>query len=345
MSEQDIHEVSVEEEIAATSMGKPHVVLLGAGASRAAIPDGDKNGVPVPLLREVAHSLGLAELFPLDLQERASENFEGAYSELADRGEPTDKIDHEVRAYFERLELPDQPTIYDALNLSLRGKDAIFTFNWDPLLLQSRIRLARLGVVPSFPKLYFVHGNVLAGFCQDDRNSGLIGRTCNYCGNPFAPSPLLFPVENKNYQDGSLVEREWEAVREYLKHAFMLTVFGYSAPKTDVEAIALLKEGWGEVADRNMEQTEIISRPGSDEDALRRTWKPFIHTHHYEVHTSFYKSWLGNHPRRSGEAYVNQYWEAKFIENNPIPSEATDLRDLADWFAPLFEAERKAAGA
>lgn len=87
----------------------------------------------------------------------------------------------------------------------------------------------------------------------------------------------------------------------------------------------------------------IISRPESDEGALRRTWKPFIHTHHYEVHTSFYESWLGNHPRRSGEAYLNEYWEAKFIENNPIPSDATDLQDLTHWFAPLFEVERRAA--
>lgn len=343
MSESNFHEVSVAEEIADTRVGKPHVVLLGAGASRAAIPSGDKNGVPVPLLRDIASDLGLARLFPRDLQGRAYDDFEGAYSELARRGEPTGEIDQEVRTYFEKLELPDAPTIYDALNLSLRDKDAIFTFNWDPFLLQSRIRLARLGVVPSFPKLYFLHGNVMAGFCQKDRNSGLVGRTCSYCGKPFAPSPLLFPVEKKNYQDGSLIEREWEAVREYLKHAFMLTVFGYSAPKTDVEAIALIKEGWGEVADRNMEQTEIISRPGSDEDALRGTWKPFIHTHHYEVHTSFYESWLGNHPRRSGEAYLNQYWEAKFIENNPIPSDATDLQDIADWFAPLFEVERRAA--
>jgi hypothetical protein len=342
MSASDSHEVSVAEEIADTRVGTPHVVLLGAGASRAAIPHGDKNGVPVPLLRDVASALGLAKFFPRGLQARAADDFEAAYSELATRGEPTAAIDGEIRTYFEKLELPEKPTIYDALNLSLRGKDAIFTFNWDPFLLQSRIRLAGLGVVPSFPKLYFLHGNVMAGFCQEDQSSGLIGRRCGYCGKPFAPSPLLFPVEKKNYQDGSLIEREWAAIREYLQHAFILTVFGYSAPKSDVEAIALLKEGWGEVADRNMEQTEIIGRPGSDEDALRDTWRPFIHTHHYEVNTSFYDSWLGNHPRRSGEAYLNQYWEAKFIDNNPVPSEARDLRELTDWFEPLFEAERKA---
>ncbi len=36
------HEVSVEQEIADTSAGRPHVLLLGAGASKAALPNGDK---------------------------------------------------------------------------------------------------------------------------------------------------------------------------------------------------------------------------------------------------------------------------------------------------------------
>ena len=43
-------------------------------------------------------------------------------------------------------------------------------------------------------------------------------------------------MEHKDYQDGSMIEREWAAAQEYLRHAFMFTVFGYSAPVTDVEA-------------------------------------------------------------------------------------------------------------
>ena len=40
-------EVSVTQEVAATFMQRPHVVLVGAGASKAALPAGDANGVPV----------------------------------------------------------------------------------------------------------------------------------------------------------------------------------------------------------------------------------------------------------------------------------------------------------
>jgi hypothetical protein len=71
--------VSVAEEIADTSAGRPHVLLLGAGASRAALPNGDRNGVPVPLLRDVAADLGLAKHFPDELRELALSDFEAAY--------------------------------------------------------------------------------------------------------------------------------------------------------------------------------------------------------------------------------------------------------------------------
>lgn len=50
-------EWTVEQEVAGVWVQKPHFVLLRAGASKAALPDGDKNGRSVPLLREVAEEL------------------------------------------------------------------------------------------------------------------------------------------------------------------------------------------------------------------------------------------------------------------------------------------------
>jgi len=333
--------VSIEDEIADTSMGRPHVVLLGAGASRAALQDVDGNGLPVPLLRDIARDLDLFALFPEDLRELAGSDFESAYSQLVEREDQAETmatINKVVSEYFSRLELPDDPNLYDVLQLCLRAKDAIFTFNWDPFLIQSRQRLAAHGA-RGFPLLFFLHGNVRVGFCARDEVSGMLGNRCSRCGAPFEPSQLLFPVERKNYQDGHLVEREWKAMAEFLGACFMFTIFGYSAPTTDVEAIALLKGAWGSPEDRSLEQTEIINRPGADEDALREKWDPFIHTHHYEIHGSFYDSWMANHPRRTGEAYWNQYMEAKFIEENPVPQNFADLGALVDWFRPLMDLE------
>jgi hypothetical protein len=209
--------------------------------------------------------------------------------------------------------------------------------------MQSRIRLAKLGVT-SFPQLFFLHGNVRVGVCQKDKTSGLIGVRCTRCGQFFKPSQLMYPVQQKNYNDGDLIEREWEAAQFYLNGCFMLTIFGYSAPQTDVEAIELLKKGWGDPQLRNMEQTEIINRPGSDHEMLSKTWSPFTHSHHYDIFDSFYDSFLANHPRRTGEAYWNQYYEAKWISENPVPREIVDLSELVKWHEPLFSIERQQEG-
>jgi len=334
------HEVTLEQEIADTSAGRPHFLLLGAGASRAALPDGDKNGRPVPLLQEVADDLGLVEYFPEDLKELARTNFESAYSQLFDREDPViDKVNGLVREYFSTLELPDKPNLYDIINLSLREKDAIFTFNWDPFLIQSRIRLAALGITDKFPKLFFLHGNVMVGYCEKDETSGVVGQMCSRCGTVFKPSQLLFPVEHKDYQADPFIKREWAAAQHYLKGCLMFTSFGYSAPVTDKEAIDLLKNGWGDINDRDMEQTEIINRPGADKERLRDTWDPFIHTHHYDVLESFYDSFIAKHPRRSIEAYWNQYFETKFISNNTVPKSFDSFDELEKWFKPILDAE------
>jgi hypothetical protein len=335
------HEVSVKEEIENTFMGKPHVLLLGAGAGKAALPAGDKYSKSVPILRELAYTLNLYKYFPHDLVELSKKDFESAYSKLHNRKENTslERINDIVFQYFSDLELPEEANLYDYFHLTLREKDVIATFNWDPFLIQSRVRLCKLGVT-KFPKLLFLHGNVKVGFCSKDKVSGPVGVRCKTCNNFFKPSNLLYPVENKNYQDNDLIQREWEAIRFSLKGCYMLTIFGYSAPKTDEEAIKLLKDGWGSVDDRNMEQTEVISRPGSNHAGIRKTWDSFIHTGHYDIHNSFYDSFIAKHPRRTGEAYWNQYYEAKFISNNPVPQGIKNLKDLVDWFKPLIKVEK-----
>ncbi len=64
--------VSAKEEInSGAKIGKPPVVILGAGASKAAVPK-DKNGKILPLMKDLIKVLGLNEL----LAEGKSSNFE-----------------------------------------------------------------------------------------------------------------------------------------------------------------------------------------------------------------------------------------------------------------------------
>lgn len=320
-------------------MGRPHVVVLGAGASRAACPNGDKHGKALPLMADFAECTGLASMLSgwgID----PARNFEDTYSDLHDASETTKlaQLNQAVETYFDALELPDHPTLYDHLVLSLSGSDIIATFNWDPLLLQAFRRNGKLGL--SMPKLAFLHGNLRAGYCKKDRVLGLAGYPCSRCGVPFKRTPLLYPVRNKDYARDPAIASQWELLKRGFSKAFMITIFGYSGPKTDKEAIAAMSQAWGKPLEREMEQTAFITRQSENE--INDAWDAFIHTHHYEVQSDFYDSWIANHPRRTGEAYLSQYLDAEFIENNPIPRKA-GFSELHEWFGQFKGAEEAAA--
>lgn len=328
-------ERTVDEEVADVRMGRPHVVILGAGASRAACPDGDREGRPLPLMCDFSQLLGLSDtLKSWGLDPLA--NFEDTYGSLHEAGESAKVavLNQAVIDYFTALELPDRPTIYDHLILSLRSSDIIATFNWDPFLIQACLRNSRSGL--SVPRLAFLHGNVLSGFCAEHTTFGVNGNVCSRCRKPLKPTPLLYPIGQKRYSDDESINAQWRLLREHLTDAFMITVFGYGAPKSDLEAVSLMREAWGDLNSRSMEQTEFITK--ESEAAIKESWRGFIYSHHHEIHDDFYKSWIANHPRRTGEAYLSQYLDAKFIAENPIPRDL-GFEELWQWFARFRDAE------
>lgn len=321
-------EVSIQQEITTVRMGKPHVVVLGAGASRACCLRGEKNGKSLPVMNDFAETVGLTEFLTANGID-PNQNFEEIFSGLHEKGriDEIKVIENIVEDYFRYLVLPDQPTIYDHLVLSLRETDIIATFNWDPLLMQAYIRNRKAGL--ELPSMLFLHGNIAVGYCPEHDVKGRMGARCKKCGKPFLRSPLLYPIKKKDYASDFFISKEWEALKWGFKNAFMITIYGYSGPKTDQEAIAAMHEAWGNKEQRFMEQTAFISIQSEDE--IRENWEPFIHTHHWERQDNFYDSWIAHHPRRTGEAYLNQYFDAKFIDNNPIPL-GLDFPALWDWY-------------
>lgn len=309
---------TIDDETQDVSNGRPHVVILGAGASRAAFLDGDRNGQRLPLMNDLVKVLGLDRVLEKHrIPYRTDENFEEIYSKLYSDPNCSDALADmafEVREYFRKLELPQTPTIYDYLVLSLRRKDVIATFNWDPFLFAA---LRRNHGVAELPKAFFLHGAVNVGYCVDHKVKGDLDGICSSCGKAYTPTPLLYPITKKNYTEDHFIKSEWNALQYYLKHAYILTIFGYSAPTSDVEAIELLKGGWGSSDERNLEEIEIINTRPRDE--LIETWKDFIHTHHYQTTKNFFESFIANHPRRTCEAMWAQLMEVKYIDNNPAP--------------------------
>ena len=342
----DMDVFSKEDETRQVAMERPHVIILGAGASLATLPNGDRTGRKLPLMDNLIEELGLRDLIARSGIDFDSSNFETIYSKLFEDDTQIDlreQIDSLVYDYFSTLQLPDHPTVYDHLLLSLREKDVVATFNWDPLLLQAYRRNGMEGGF-KLPKLLFLHGNVLVGYCEKDHIVGTVGTACSRCGQPFSPTQLLYPIAQKDYQSGKYIASQMGELQTHLKSAFMVTIFGYGAPESDVEAVRLLKAAWGNSNDREMEQIEIIDV--KTEDELDRTWGPFIHTHHRDIHTrantppaDFYDSCIANHPRRTGEAWANQYCLNRWIEHNPVPR-YMEFDEMWEWFRKLTEFEK-----
>jgi hypothetical protein len=316
-----------------------HLVILGAGASRAAFPNGEVSGKLLPLMEDFVDIVPIQSLLEKNGIEWRGRNFEEVYSNLTTDSSMSAicrELETTIYDYFSSLALPSMPTLYDHLLLSLRDKDVIATFNWDPFLIQAYRR--NIGKVESLPTMLFLHGNVLAGYCKRDEIHGVKAGRCSKCGQPFAPSQLLYPVKKKDYRSDSMIAIEWDFLESVLKDALCVTIFGYSAPSSDVDAIDILSRAWGKPQNRKLEQIEIIDI--KDDKILRKNWRPFIYSHHYDVVRDFYNSWIANHPRRTVEAFYNQYIEAQFIDNHPIPKDAS-FAELRTWFEPLNDAERK----
>lgn len=327
---------SKEKEIRTIEVSNPHVVILGAGASKATCPNGDKNNRTLPVMEDLIETLCLTEVLERAGVQHSGRNFEEIYSELRvdeKYAELVQTIEIQTAQYFRKLELPTYPTIYDYLVLSLRSKDIIATFNWDPLLFQAYNRNSS---VAEMPTVLYLHGCCAIGYCATDKIQDEIGETCPFCDKELTPTRLLFPVANKNYVSDPYVASQWEILKLNLKHTFILTIFGYGAPETDVAAVELMRQAWGNPKQRFLERIEIIDV--LDEKELVKRWKPFIHTHHYSTIKTFFDSFLAQHPRRSCDSVSLSVRYGFFREGNPFPK-FSHLEDLWRWIEPLLLAE------
>lgn len=315
----------------------PHVVILGAGASRSACLNGDKNNYKVPLMNELTDILDLRELLkPLKLESDIND-FEEMYNELASR-KLDDKILSEVERrtyqYFNNLSLPDTPTIYDYLVLSLRNKDLIATFNWDPFLFQAYRRNL---IYDYMPNIVFLHGNVKIGICYEHRSKGFLDQKCRKCNDPFTPTKLLYPVKEKNYNDNPFIKQEWAVLQTYLERAYQVTIFGYGAPQTDIEAKNLMLDVWQKNTMRELANICIVDI--KDREVLENLWHPFIDDLHSSIINSIFDSSLFYHPRRTCDALAMATLQLKPWYDNKLP-EFESIEQLQRWVMPLIEEEK-----
>jgi hypothetical protein len=314
----------------------PYVVILGAGASLDACPRGDANGQRLPVMANLMPVLGLEPLpVKAGLEPSATGNFELLYDRISSDDAYRDlrvEVDVSVRRYFESLQLPEDVTLYDEFLLSLRPKDLVATFNWDPLLLQAYARNRHLRL----PRIVFLHGNVYLGYCPEHRAKGYLTQNCATCGQLFEPSPLLFLILRKQYRSHPLLAKEWDELVATLQHAYLLTIFGYAAPSSDAVAREIFVNAWDENETRELAQIEVIDILPSR--LLYKRWSDFIVSHHWARFTRFSHTWQHNHLRRSCETFAFATLQQHPWETTPIPR-FRQLDRLHEWIRPFLKEE------
>jgi hypothetical protein len=318
----------------------PHCVILGAGASLSTCPNGDANGLRLPTMNNLIEVLNLRETLTLYGVETVNNNFETIYSDLVDkdRTSPLIKIIEErTREYFSSLVLPESVTLYDKIICSLRKKDIIATFNWDPLLVQAYER-CRAEVGNNLPRMLFLHGNVAIGFCETHRHYGNIDARCSSCGNDLTPSPLLFPIKEKHYSDHTFLKTQWEMFRKQLRYSYLTTIFGYSSPLSDIEARSIFESTFSENPYRLQCQIEAIDIIPASE--LWQKWDGIIYKNYFEVYSTINKSWLFSFPRRSCEAFAAAYLQCDPWRSRKLPR-FSQLQSLFQYVAPYIKEEAR----
>nr|WP_321355572.1 hypothetical protein [uncultured Draconibacterium sp.] len=316
----------------------PHVVILGAGASFAAQPNGDKYGRKLPTLGNIVEITGIESNLKKLGVKLPVDDFEDVFDTLQKEQAENQyfiEIKDIIYNYFSNIVIPDELTLYDKLILSLRETDLIATFNWDPLLC---LAYQRNRHIKKLPNLAFLHGNVFVGRCEEHGTTGFVNCACSKCFQKFKKVDLLYPIKEKNYNQDKFIKQEWEMLQHFLENAFMITIFGYSAPKTDIAARELMFKVWSDNKIRDFGEIQIIDvKP---EDEVRDNWYEFFIRHHYSIIDKFSDSFLNIFPRRSCEA-----WASAVLQNDPWGDikqyEGNSLKEYQAWILRLIESENK----
>ena len=114
----------------------------------------------------------------------------------------------------------------------------------------------------------------------------------------------------------------------------MLTVFGYSAPKTDVAAFELLHNAWKDNSLREIAEIEFIAGPDAAPEEVRKAWEPVIGANSCRVLECFSESSIARYPRRTGKAYYERLVAGRPVKANPVPDDLGFER-LWEWMSRL----------
>lgn len=289
-------------------------------------------------MKNLAQVVGLVPLLrKARVARSAYSDFEAIYSEIASDNRFVDvktALERRILGYFDSLELPRQVTMYDKLLLSLRRKDLVASFNWDPLLAQAFFRHRHLR---ELPEMVYLHGNVAIGTCGEHDKCGFYGGRCGICNREFEQSRLLFPVLDKHYRDDPFIADQWNKLEAKLKDAYLVTIIGYAAPVSDKAAREIMHLAWNQNGSRTLADVEIVNL--EPRRKVLKNWADFITRDHFLMTRRTSSTQSFRYPRRSCEALAAASLRNDPWRERPFP-QFRRLETLERWCAPLIAAER-----
>ncbi|MFQ5443890.1 MAG: hypothetical protein ACE5EK_04650 [Nitrospinales bacterium] len=149
------------------------------------------------------------------------------------------------------------------------------------------------------------------------------------------------PFKEWNHPEAYLVScffinNEWQELQTHLKEAYLVTVWGYSAPITDVEAKQLMLDVWKKNTTKVFSAFHIIDI--KDEEEVKANWQDFT-AWSFSVGKSIWDEQLFHFPRRSCDAFAMATLQQSPWSENPYPK-FTTLGDLQKWIKPLIGEEK-----
>ena len=159
----------------------------------------------------------------------------------------------------------------------------------------------------------------------------------------------MYPVKNKNYQKNEFISEQWKILEDFISKAALITIYGYSAPKTDVEAINIIKKAFARLGTpRYFDIVEIIEHPKFDTKNISEAWLDLseMARDHLKLRRSVFDSYMFKSPRRSLE-FLHKRQIASSWWGEPTIKFAQEDIDNDDKFAlemkllPLLENEQR----
>ena len=222
----------------------------------------------------------------------------------------------------------------------MRRKDYIFSFNWDPLIIQAYRRV--LTLTDDLPHLVFLHGNVGMKICSECNKVQSVENTycCDCMSTNFNAPQILFPIKNKDYTATPYLKTAWDVFLDVIAGCTYLTVFGYSAPKSDSKAVEAMQLAFNSNF-RRLDSIEIIDI--APHDVVHESWSRFFNAtnFHYKIINSFWNSSFMEFPRRTIEGYCKRNIIGWWGSSSKKLYKCNNFEEFEQLFLPIIAEDKK----